>query len=197
MAEPVPLRAMLAPPDDEACTIPRPVPRLRYGGLADAAQVLRINAEGSPGVSRLTESELASLTAPPARYLVAEAAGQVIGYLIALPSDARFDGDEFRWFRWRYGHPFLYIDQVAVAAAWRGEGLGSRLYRHLEAWAARLGTPLIACELNLVPPNPGSARFHDRHGYHQVGTLETRDGRLVSLRCRSPRHSTARTDVAE
>jgi uncharacterized protein len=151
----------------------------------DAPQVLRINADGSPGVSRLTEAELASLTAPPARYLVAEAAGEVLGYLIALPSDARLDGDELRWLRSRYGHPFLYIDQIAVASSWRGKGFGSLMYRELEEWAARSGMPSIACEVKIVPPNPGSARFHDRHGYREVGKLETRDGRVVSLRCRS------------
>ena len=30
----------------------------------------------------------------------------------------------------------------------------------------------VTAEVNVQPPNPGSIRFHQRHGFEQVGVLE-------------------------
>ena len=37
--------------------------------------------------------------------------------------------------------------------------------------AEEMDVPVTA-EVNIHPPNPGSMRFHDRHGFEQVGVLE-------------------------
>jgi uncharacterized protein len=164
-----------------------PLERLivRPGRAADAAQVLAINAAGTPGVTPLSPQELDDIGGAAALYLITAIGDQIGAYVIGLASDAAYDGDEFRWFRAQYAERFLYIDQVAVAEDWRGRGVGSLLYRELEVRTRDCGgIPRIVCELNLDPPNLGSARFHDHHGYTQVGTLVTSDGRFVSLRCK-------------
>jgi uncharacterized protein len=155
---------------------------IRLATAADAPFVLRINEDAAPGVSRLTPFELTALGVVATPFLVAEVADRVVGYLIAMTSDAVYEGDEFSWFRSSIGDGFLYIDQIAVAGGWRGRGIGSALYLYLERWAVASGLRLIACEINLSPPNPGSIRFHQQRGFVELGTMETRDGRTVSLR---------------
>lgn len=73
------------------------------------------------------------------------------------------------------------MDRVAVLAAYRARGIGTRLYRELEIWANQQGISLLACEVNILPPNPISLRFHERQGYRAVGELSTQDGRRVAL----------------
>jgi predicted GNAT superfamily acetyltransferase len=160
-------------------------PSLRPARLDDFPAVLVVNASAAPGVTPLARSDLLTLLEAGARLDVAEAAGRVVGYLLAFPAGLDYAGDEFAWFRDAYGDEFVYVDQVAVAPAWRGRGVGSRLYEGLEAWVRRWGIPRVTCEVSLLPPNPGSQRFHQRRGYREVGTLHTADGRVVSLRSKA------------
>lgn len=90
------------------------------------------------------------------------------GFLIGFAAGDDYDGGHFRWFRERYD-AFLYIDRIVIADHRRRHGLGRRLYDDLLARAATLGLPCIACEVNLVPPNPVSDRFHASFGFAEVG----------------------------
>ena len=76
----------------------------------------------------------------------------------------------YKWFNERYDE-FLYVDRIAVAEEARSGGLGSALYDAVAAHAERLACPVTA-EVSLRPPNPGSMRFHARHGFNQIGVFE-------------------------
>src|SRR5262249_34694999 len=106
--------------------------------------------------------------------------GEVVGYVVAMRFDTPYAAEEFLKFRTLYPR-FLYIDQVAIAAARRSRGLGSLLYDRVEAIAAQAGLPLLTCEVNTRPPNPRSIAFHERRGFREVGRLDVRDGRSVAL----------------
>lgn len=112
--------------------------------------------------------------------LVALWSVEVVGYVIAYASDAAYAGEEFVWFRSRKGN-FLYIDQVAVASAHRGRGVGAALYEAAETFALSGGVDELTCEVNLDPPNQRSLRFHASRGFFEVGRLHTTDGRYVAL----------------
>ncbi|HEX6780234.1 MAG TPA: GNAT family N-acetyltransferase [Ktedonobacterales bacterium] len=152
---------------------------IRTARQQDFAAILAINAEGQPGVSTLTHSELVSALATGAVW-VAEGTAGLAGYLIAYRSDAVYDGEEFAWFQSRYS-PFLYIDQVAVASQQRRAAVGFQLYQKVERAAREQGVFSLVCEVNLDPPNPVSLAFHTRNDFHEVGVLDTRDGRKVTL----------------
>jgi predicted GNAT superfamily acetyltransferase len=154
--------------------------RIRAAERRDFEAILAITEEGRPGVSALTQAELDAMLAMPSSLLVAEAGGEIAGYLITYPVGAAYDGEEFVWFSDHY-RDYLYIDQVAVGAGWRRAHVGTRLYQTAEEMAATQGLTSITCEVNLEPPNPVSVAFHTRVGFREVGTLETRDGRRVSL----------------
>ena len=163
--------------------------RIRDARPEDAPAILAINADGVPGVSALTRETLADLLERATCFRVAETGHGLAGYVILFAADAAYDGEEFLWFQGRLAAgriaPFLYIDQVAVAGRTRRSGVATTLYDDV-ANAARLrGLSLLTCEVNLRPENPASIRFHHRNGFREIGTLETRDGRRVSLLLRS------------
>ena len=61
----------------------------------------------------------------------------------------------------------IYVDRIALLSKWRGMGLGEALYQ--AAFSHFSGLDEIGCEINILPPNPGSHRFHQRLGFHQIG----------------------------
>ena len=149
---------------------------------SDCEEVLRINAESQPGVAHLDRPELERLVRLKNDHLVMEGPnGGLVGYLLAFPSDAPYDGEEFLFLNKASLGSFIYIDQIAVDAAERRTGSASSLYRATEAAAQRRGIQELSCEVNLNPPNPGSLAFHRSKGFNQTSVLETQDGRTVAL----------------
>jgi uncharacterized protein len=147
----------------------------------DAQRVLAINLESRPGVAPLDKPELLRLLALPHQHLVATRGDEVVGYLLAFPRDAPYDGEEFLLFREILTAAYLYVDQVAVESGLRGEGTGRSLYDELRSVAVRGRVEVLCCEVNLRPPNPRSQSFHQKLGFRPVRRLCTRDGREVQL----------------
>src|SRR5207248_81735 len=57
----------------------------------------------------------------------------------------------------------VYIEALAVAAAERGHGLGTRLLHDALAWARANGRPRLA--LNVLQRNLGARRLYERLGF--------------------------------
>lgn len=141
----------------------------------DHAAVFRLNQSEVPHVGTLTPEKLVALAAQSIRFRVAEAAdGRLAGFLIAMDERSTYASPNYLWFRERYPR-FVYVDRIAVDPAFRRAGLGRALYADIEAWV-RGRAPGVGCEVNLLPPNPGSMAFHARVGFAQVGTQEYEDG---------------------
>src|SRR4029453_230738 len=97
------------------------------------------------------DSELRRLCALPNHHLVAEQIDSLlVGYLLAFDREAAYDGEEFRKFRLLSPRLFIYIDQVAVANALKGLGVGRALYGAVETIARREGAQDLCCEVNTV-----------------------------------------------
>jgi predicted GNAT superfamily acetyltransferase len=147
----------------------------------DYPQVLSLNAEAQPHVAPLDETALGRLHAVSQAHLVAEDRGAMAGYVLAFARDDPYDGDEFLALSTLIPRPFIYIDQVATQSSMRRSGIARRLYGALESRALAIGAHSLCCEVNTSPPNPGSLAFHQRMDFRQVGSLATRDGRIVAL----------------
>ena len=62
-----------------------------------------------------------------------------------------------------------YVDRIAIDTSARRQRIGEALYE--AAFAACAGRyEAIGCEVNRLPPNPGSLRFHKRLGFVEVGS---------------------------
>jgi predicted GNAT superfamily acetyltransferase/mannose-6-phosphate isomerase-like protein (cupin superfamily) len=154
--------------------------RLSFVSLKDAASVLlqavhQLNQAHATELSECDESEFARLVG---RAFFAEASADGAAFMIAFDQDAQYGSPNFLWFRERYPR-FVYIDRVAVASAARRRGLGRALYARLAKAALAAGHDLLCCEVNELPPNPGSDALHEALGFAGVGKAELPSGKAV------------------
>ncbi|WP_291842108.1 GNAT family N-acetyltransferase [Bradyrhizobium sp.] len=113
---------------------------------------------------RLINSARLALFTPPA-----------VALLLAFEDTDDYDGGHFLWFRGRLDR-FLYIDRVVVAETWRRHGLARILYEDVFKRAILLGHSRIVCEVNVLPPNPVSDKFHQALGFEEIGRATINGG---------------------
>jgi predicted GNAT superfamily acetyltransferase len=107
-----------------------------------------------------------------------EAGGELGAFLIAFDERAEYRNANFDFFRGRRKR-FVYIDRVITAEHAMRRGLARQLYEDLFVRATAAGQTVVGCEVNLLPPNPGSDAFHLRMGFVEVGAAELSNGKTV------------------
>jgi len=154
--------------------------KIERATAADHPEILALNESGLPHVPRISADDLAAFAAQSCYFRFAREDEKLTGFLLAFSQGASYHSPNFLWFRDRYPR-FVYIDRIVVAPSQRRSGIGRRLYADLED-AARAHAPVLTCEVNLDPPNPGSFAFHERSGFCEVGRQHTDGGaKLVCL----------------
>lgn len=144
----------------------------------DVQRMVEINEQGLPGTGKVTQAEMADLLSLSELYLGAYHDGHLIGFVLCLLPQTRYLSLNYAWFNERYSN-FLYVDRIAVADDSRSNGVGSLLYQQVVVHASSLDCP-VAAEVSLRPANPGSMRFHGRHGFDTVGVFE-QPGKAVTM----------------
>ncbi len=127
--------------------------------------ILALNNDHATELSFADETRMQQLIA--AAYF-AYGCADASAFLIAFDQQAKYDSDNFLWFKARYDR-FIYIDRVVVTLAARGRGLARQLYEALFAAARADGFARIVCEVNSDPPNPASDAFHHSFGFVHIG----------------------------
>ncbi len=136
---------------------------------ADAEAVLALNEANVPEVGTMDADKLQLFVDHSPFFRVVEVDGVVVGMLVGLTeAETVYPSPNYRWFCQR-NEAFAYIDRVAVAESARGQGWGPALYKEFEAWARSQGKPLLCAEVNTIPANPRSLRFHEIYGFVEVG----------------------------
>ncbi|HNI34663.1 MAG TPA: GNAT family N-acetyltransferase [Microthrixaceae bacterium] len=147
----------------------------------DVERLVELNNAAVPAVSHADERRMAQLVQwSSLTWVATDGAGDVVGFVILIEPGSTYDSQNYAWFAERFSR-FLYVDRVVVSDEHRGSGLGSRLYEAVIAEGGRRGSERVAAEVNLVPPNPGSARFHRRHGFEAVGEQRFADDYAVEM----------------
>ena len=141
---------------------------IRAYAPADLPALHAINEQGVPGVSRETLADLGKWLSLSECLVAVDEGGVPVGFLnLVPPGTAEYTSPNLRWFEVRGGN-VNYVDRIAIDAAARGQRIGEALYEAaFAACAGRYGA--IGCEVNRLPPNPGSLRFHKRLGFVEVG----------------------------
>jgi predicted GNAT superfamily acetyltransferase len=142
--------------------------KVRDATPADFEAIVRLNLESEHFMSRMTRRRLDELAAQCAYLRVADVDGDVAAFLIGFAPDSEYSSENFHWFRERY-RAFMYIDRIAVDGRYRGHGLGRLLYDDFFAFARERGCECVVAEFDIDPPNPVSARLHERFGFREVG----------------------------
>lgn len=145
--------------------------------------LLPLTADALPAILALNNEharELSWLEPERLAHLVSQAfwtvrIGEADAFLLGFDQNAAYDSANFLWFKARYPR-FAYVDRVVVARHARGRGLARLLYQELFETAAAAGHSMIACEVNMDPPNPQSDAFHAAMGFEEAGSAEIYGG---------------------
>lgn len=156
--------------------------RIRRAEEGDYPFILRLNEENVEVLSPMDEAGLRRFAADAELFLTAEVEGVPAAFLIALREGVGWYGSEnYLWFRRKY-EKFLYIDRVVIDTPYRGLGIGRRLYQAVFDRARQTGVASVTAEVDTVPYNGASLRFHAAMGFREVGTQVIRGGAIqVSL----------------
>lgn len=141
-----------------------PAWRIRPYRDDDAEQVRAVNAANVPEVGVLDDERLTLFCAEAAFFDVVEVGGAVLGVFVALAEGTTYRSPNYRWFAERHER-FAYVDRIALQPELRGTGAAHALYAGFEDWARSQGREVACAEVNVVPPNPRSMRFHQRRGF--------------------------------
>ena len=142
--------------------------QIRMWQSADVARLHDINEAAVPGVGTLGREPFEDLVANTSDVtFVALLDGRIEGFVMGLIEGRDYASLNYQWLSERY-KDFAYVDRIAVAASARGLRIGAALYSAMVSHYEGRRDILLA-EVNLAPPNPGSLRFHQRHGFVRVG----------------------------
>lgn len=153
---------------------------LRPGTVADADQIVALNAESVALTSPMDGGRFEYLFGLSPLVTVAEADSRVVAFLIAMADGAAYESGNYQWFAERIKR-FIYVDRVVVSPDCRSDGIGSALYAHTKSWAKQAGLLSMVAEMNLDPPNVGSLEFHKKRGFLQIGTRAVDSEKTVSM----------------
>lgn len=154
---------------------------IRAAEPSDYCKILKLNEESVQFLSPMDLERLTHLDSQSELHLAAECDGEVAGFLIALREGKSYDSVNYTWFSSRYPE-FLYIDRVVVSENLRNESIGSLFYERVIRHAEKTGVPLVTAEIDIMPPNPASLKFHEKFGFKEVGKQSVAGGKKeVSL----------------
>ncbi len=149
----------------------------------DLEHILQLNEAAVPAVNSVDLLQMRWFADHAAYFGVALRDGDIAGFLIGMRPGTTYASLNYRWFCDRYDD-FGYIDRVAIASGARRLGLATRLYQDFDA-SLPPSVGLLTCEVNIVPPNESSMRFHEDFGFRTVGTQTLQNERKqVALRAR-------------
>lgn len=134
-----------------------------------------LNEACTPEVGSVTLSRLTSLLEMAALAAFIEEDGEPLGAMLVLTPDSAYDSPYFLWFKERF-EGFLYLDRIMVSEAARGLGVGKALHKAFFDFAIAQKAARLACDVNLLPPNPVSLAFHKASGFEVVGRLDSNGG---------------------
>ena len=115
-------------------------------------------------------------------FVVAEVDGDLAAFLIAIREGQPYDSENYVWFSKKYPE-FLYIDRIVIDEPFRAMGLGRKLYQAVKDRARETGVGVVTCEVDTIPYNETSLKFHEAMGFREVGEQIIRGGAIkVSLK---------------
>lgn len=130
------------------------------------AAILEMNDEFVHWLSPLDQDALDILLDRASyRRQIGNGSGILIGYAhdIDHPNQPNLS-----WLRQRCEN-FFYIERIIISSGSHGKGYGRDLYEDIEGFARGRGYTHLTCEVNTLPDNPASHRFHLNQGFRAIG----------------------------
>ena len=155
---------------------------LRRVNEADYPFILRANRENVEVLAPMNEAKLEKFVEFAELFAVAEVDGAPAAFIIVLREGVRdYDSENYRWFSEKYTK-FLYIDRIVIDEPYRRLKIGRKLYRAVFDHARETAVPIVTAEIDTIPYNEASLKFHEAMGFREAGSQFVRGGSIkVSL----------------
>ena len=100
--------------------------------------------------------------------------------MIGLLPNRPYNSVNYKWFEKKY-KSFIYIDRIVISFEYRNKGFGTLFYDDLKN-LYKYSYDSLSCEVNIIPKNHISMKFHKKYGFKEVGQQRTENGKkLVSM----------------
>lgn len=155
--------------------------QIRQYAAHDIEALYAINQASTPGVGSEDSADGLKRWIDVSQCFVAvDERDAPLGFLTLIEAGtAAYTSANLRWCEANCDD-FIYVDRIAIVEPARGQGIGQTLYKAaFEACAGKYAQ--ITCEVNRLPPNPGSQRFHERLGFRQIGERNYDSGRKAVI----------------
>ena len=147
---------------------------------SDIGAALELNNLNAPAVGEIDRTTLEFLI-EHSLYSFAIGTDTLHAFCITFAPGAPYTSVNYQWFSKEYSD-FVYLDRIVVSETMRNNSLGAKLYMAVEQRMLKdRCAPILTCEVNLIPPNTGSIRFHNRIGFREVGQQDSKPGLTVSM----------------
>ena len=144
--------------------------------------ILKVNEVNVEVLSPMPMERMLWLKEMSDMFVVAEVNGELAAFLIAIREGQPYDSENYVWFSEKYPQ-FLYIDRIVIDEPFRAAGLGRALYQAVKDRAIETGVKVVTCEVDTIPYNETSLKFHAAMGFREVGEQIIRGGAIkVSLK---------------
>ena len=144
--------------------------------------ILKVNEVNVEVLSPMPMERMLWLKEMSDMFVVAEVNGELAAFLIAIREGQPYDSENYVWFSEKYPQ-FLYIDRIVIDEPFRAAGLGRALYQAVKDRAIETGVKDVTCEVDTIPYNETSLKFHEAMGFREVGEQIIRGGAIkVSLK---------------
>ena len=156
--------------------------KIRNVNENDYSFILKVNHENVEVLAEMDETLLQKFKEYSELFLTVEADGNPAAFIICLREGiVDYQSENYKWFSKNYSE-FLYIDRIVIDEPFRKLGIGKRLYEKVFNHARKSGVDYVTCEVDLIPYNESSLKFHEKMGFREVETQYVRDGTVkVSL----------------
>ncbi len=140
---------------------------------------IELNKDNMPAVGGLDENSYNRFLDYSDYFKLIKYDNKFIGFMIALLPNRPYDSVNYKWFEKNY-KSFIYIDRIVISLKYQNKGFGNYFYDDLKNNFR--DNNFMACEVNIVPKNEISMKFHKKYGFEEVGQQSTENGKkLVSL----------------
>ena len=131
-------------------------------------QIYKLNQENTPEVGNLASiKELKNLVMQSSSNYYISIQDTVIAFMICFREKSNYHSENYKFFS-KKEKKFLYVDRIAIKDTYRRKGIAKNLYSMIEIQANAESIPLC-CEVNIIPLNDISIKFHEDFGFLQVG----------------------------
>ncbi len=150
--------------------------KIRNVTEADLDQIVELNQANLPAVGPTNRTQIERFVEQTHSFLVAATPDdQVGGFLVGLPPGTDYGSLNYAWFSTRYDN-FIYVDRIVVGDSGQGQGTGRLLYDTFAGRGRETGADVMLAEVNVIPRNDQSLRFHERYGFVSVGEQDIDGG---------------------